>query len=57
METDQEEQLVVLLGQSAKMLNKNYDTEETDVSTTLKRDNRSTLPFDNKTHRGRDSNI
>ena len=30
------------------MLNKNYDTQETDVSTTLKKDNMSLSPFDNK---------
>ena len=50
METDQAEQVDVLLNQSIKVLNKNHDTEETDASTTLKWDNRSPLPspFDSK---------
>ena len=36
METDQAELLDVPLNQSAKVLNKNHDTEETDASTTSK---------------------
>ena len=35
METYQAEWLDVLLSQSAKVLNRNSDTEETDASTTL----------------------
>ena len=48
METDQEKQLDALLHQSAKILNKNHENEETDASTTSKRDNRSPSPFDNQ---------
>ena len=51
METDHTEQLAVLLSQSAKVLNKNWDTEETNASTTSKQENRSPSPFDNKTLR------
>ena len=45
METDHTEQVDVLLSQSAKILNKKWDTEETDASTTLKWDNRSPSPL------------
>ena len=48
METDQAEQLHVLLNQSAKVLNKNHDNEETDTPTTPKWDNRSPTPIDYK---------
>ena len=48
METDQAEQLDALLNQSTKVLEKNCDTEETDTSTSLKRENRSSTPFHNK---------
>ena len=36
METDQVEQIDVLLSQSTQVLNNNHDTEETDTSTTSK---------------------
>ena len=45
IEADQAEQLDALLNQSAKVLNKNHDTEEMDSSTTSKRNNRSLFPF------------
>ena len=48
METDQAEQLLALLSQSANVLNVNGDTEEMDASTTSKQDNRSLSPFDSK---------
>ena len=48
METGQVEQLDVCLNQSAKVLIKNCDTEETNMSTTSKQDNRSPSPFDSK---------
>ena len=48
METDQVEQIDVLLIQSTKLINKTCDTEETDASTTMKRDNRFLSSFDNK---------
>ena len=48
MESDQAEQLDALINKSAKVLNKNCETEETDVSTTSKRDNMSLSPFGNK---------
>ena len=48
METDLAEWLDVLLNQSTKVLNKNCYTEETDTSTTLKRDNRSLSPVENQ---------
>ena len=41
METDQAEQLTVLLNQPTKVLYKNHDTGETDAFTTSKRDNSS----------------
>ena len=41
METDWLEHLNALLSQSASVLNKNQEAEETDVSTTSRRDNRS----------------
>ena len=40
METHQAEQLDALLSQSAKALNKNWDTEETNASATPKWENR-----------------
>ena len=43
METDQAEQLGGLLGQSAKVLNRNQEAEETDTSITSKRDKRTLL--------------
>ena len=48
METDQAEQLDAFFNQSAKMLNKNHDNEETDTSTTSKEDSGSPPPFDSK---------
>ena len=48
IETDQAQQLDTVLNQSAKALNKNCDTEETDASTTSRWDNRSPSPFDSK---------
>ena len=48
METDQAEQLDILLNQSAKVLTGNRDTEETDASTTSKWDSKSSSPFDNQ---------
>ena len=48
METYQAEQLDVPLSQSAEVLNKNHNTEETDASTSSKRDNRFPSPFDNQ---------
>ena len=48
METDQAELIDVPLSESAQILNKNCDTEETDASTTFPRDNRSLSPFDNQ---------
>ena len=48
METDHTKQLDALLSQSTKILNKNGNTEETDASTTSKRDKRSSSPFDNQ---------
>ena len=47
MESDQVEQLDMLLNQSVKVLNKKCDTEETDASTTSKWNNRSS-PFNSK---------
>ena len=49
METDQTNQLDTLSNQSAKMLNKNHDTEEMDTSTTSKHDIRFPSPFDIQT--------
>ena len=43
MVVDQAEQLDVLLNQSAEVLNKNHDNEETDACMTSKWDNRSPL--------------
>ena len=48
METDQEEQLDALLNQSTKVLNNNCETEETDVSSISKRENRFSSPSDNQ---------
>ena len=47
MKTGQAGQLDVLLSQCIKVLNQNCDTEETDVFTTFKRENRCLSPFDN----------
>ena len=38
METDEAEQLGVLLNKCTKVLNKNHNTEETNASTTFKQD-------------------
>ena len=48
MKTDQAEHLDVTLKLVHKRFKQNCDTEETDTSTTLKRDNRSLSLFDNK---------
>ena len=40
METDQAEQTDALLSPSTKVLNKTYDTEESNISTTLKQHKR-----------------
>ena len=45
VETDQAEQLFALLNQSAKVLNKNQETEETDALTIFRKDNMSTSPL------------
>ena len=47
METDQAEQFDALSNQSAKVLHKNCDIEETDASTTSESDNRFPSPFNN----------
>ena len=49
METNQAEQLNAFLNQSAKVLNKNKEAEETDASTILKRNKRSPSPLDTET--------
>ena len=48
METDQAEQLDVLLSQPAKIQNQNWGNEETDASMMFKRDNRSPSPLYNQ---------
>ena len=48
METDQVEQGAALLHESTRVLNKNQGVEETDISTTLKSDNRSPSTMDNR---------
>ena len=48
IETDQAEQLDVLLNQSTKVLNKHHDTDETDASITSKWDRRPLSPYSNK---------
>ena len=48
METDQAEQLNVLLNQSTRVLNRNCDTKERDATMTSRWDNGSLPPFKNK---------
>ena len=48
MKPDQAEQLDVLLSQSMKVVNKNWDTEKTEASMTSKWDNTSPFAFDDR---------
>ena len=48
MKTDQAVKYDALLNQSAMALNKNQEAKETDASPTLKRDNKSPSPLDNR---------